>query len=414
MKSKRITFLTSIGAGLEYYDFVIFAMLAGYLSQKFFPNTNHYAALMETFAVFAVGYIVRPLGGVIFGVLGDRFGRKNVFLSSILLMSVATLLMGLVPSYESIGISATVIFTLLRVLQGISIGAELPGSLTFLSEHVGEKHRGTHCGFMVSSIGIGASLGSFIIYILTEMLTKNEILSWGWRIPFLIGSIVGLIGFFIRKNTTETPCFEQQKEHPKFALFELLKKYPKQTVFGIGIVLFPISFIIFFLCMPSFLHDVYGYKVSDICLLMTIGYIWSAILIPIFGWLSDYVTRKRLLFVSVLCFIVFGFPFFGILAYKSSFALIAFLLLYQTLIAAMAGCYFAMLPENFPTSVRFTGVAFCYNIACLCAAFVPMAANYILKQTQMPEYISLLLIAIAIITAICTILMKNCTRCELN
>ncbi len=413
-EQKKITILTSIGAGLEYYDFVIYAMLAGYISKIFFPSTDHYASLMATYAIFAIGYLARPVGGVIFGVIGDRYGRKYTFMTAILLMAISTCLMGLLPSYASIGISATVTFSLLRLLQGLSFGAELPGSLTFLTEHVSEKHRGTYCGFMVFSVGLGATIGSFVPSLISYFLSKLQILEWGWRIPFILGAVLAIIGFIVRRKTTETPYFIKEKKKPKIAIIELFKIGNIKVLYGIGIMIFPACFVIFFLCMPTYLHDAFGYKTSQIYPTMTIGFIWSTLLIPVFGWISDKVGRKKLLFFSNVVFIIIAYPLFNVLFLNNMFALILFVLVYQTIIAAMAGCYFAMLPENFPTAIRFTGVAFCYNIAYVIASFIPLLVNYTYKAVQSTNLVTGIFIVISLLTAISSLLIKNVTGLKLE
>ncbi|EKD45572.1 MAG: major facilitator family transporter, partial [uncultured bacterium] len=200
MKQSKITFLTSVGAGLEYYDLVIYSLLANFISKQFFPSTNHVAALFATFGVLALGNIIRPLGGVIFGIFGDRFGRKKVFANTLLWMAGVTFLMGLIPDFGTIGLTATILFSLCRILQGIVFGAELPGALTLLSEHIDEKRHGLHFGFMIAAVGFGVSLGSFVTWILTTVLTEAEMLAWGFRVPFLLGGGLALIGFYIRKH----------------------------------------------------------------------------------------------------------------------------------------------------------------------------------------------------------------------
>jgi MFS family permease len=414
MQAKKITFLTSVGAGLEYYDFVIYALLAGFISKHFFPLTDHYAALMATFGIFAVGYFVRPAGGVIFGMIGDRIGRKKVFLASILLMAVATFIMGIIPTYASLGLTATIIFSLLRIIQGISFGAELPGSLTFLTEHVGKSYRGTHCGFMVASIGLGVTIGSLVTYILSILLSKHAMAVWGWRIPFLLGGILAIIGYFIRRHTEETPYFTRATHRVKNALVTLFSQHFKQVLLGFGIIIFPACFVVFVLCMPTYLHDVFGFRLSDIYLVITLGYIWSTLLIPLFGWLSDYMGRNRLLFITTLLFVIFGFFLFAILHFRTFVSLLIFMLLYQTIVAAMAACYFAMLAENFPTQVRYTGVALCYNVAYAVAALIPLLVNYIYKITHNTTYISWLFVIVAAITMICALLIQSHTRKELT
>ena len=407
MKKFHITLMTSVGAGLEYYDFVIYAMLATYISKNFFPANDPYIGLIETFSVFAIGYVMRPIGGVIFGVLGDRYGRKITFTASIIIMAVATLLMGIIPSYHSIGITATILFTIMRLFQGISYGSEMPGALTFLCEHVDDKNRGSHCGFMIMCVGFSTSLASFVVYILTTFLTPLQIMSYGWRIPFIFGSILGIIGFFIRKKISETPHFQKQTDHPNFAIIELFKNHFSKLLKALGILIFPACFVIFFLFIPALLKENSPFKMSTISIVVTSGYLWSTILIPLFGWLSDKITRKKLMLTALLVFIIICIPLFLILSRYTLLTLIIFVFGYHTIIAAMAGCYFAMVPEIFPTSIRFTGVALSYNLAFLIAAVIPILSNIIMIKSNSVILLALLLMVISIVTTLSLLTIKN-------
>ncbi len=193
----RTTLLASIGAGLEYYDFIIYGLLASYLSTLFFPPHDGAAALIGTFAIFATGYLFRPIGGILFGMISDRYGRKKAFVSVMLLMALATCTIGLLPTYHQIGISAAYLLLLLRILQGLAFGAEIPGAITFVSEHANPYYRGTHCGFLVSSVGMGAVLASALNYFISRHFSSAMVLAWGWRIPFLIGSVLAIAGSWL-------------------------------------------------------------------------------------------------------------------------------------------------------------------------------------------------------------------------
>lgn len=410
MKHKHITLLASIGAGLEYYDFVIYAMLASYLSKNFFVATNHYVALLETFCVFSIGYIARPVGGIIFGHLGDKYGRKSTFSISILIMAASTLLMGLSPTYHTFGIYATILFTLFRILQGLSYGAEMPGALTFLCEHIVDNKRGTHTGIMIMCVGFSTSFASFILFLLSSLFTEKQILNYAWRIPFILGSILGVVSFFIRRNTTETPEFTNSGRKPNFAFIELFRNHPTKFFKAIGIMLFPACFVIFFLYIPSLLKSSSNFDMPTIGIITSLAYVWSTILIPFFGWLSDKITRKVLMLAACIVFVILGFPFFQLIHLNSLAALLIFVLFYHTILAVMAGCYFAMLPELFPVETRFTGVALSYNLAYLIASAMPAIASFILLMTSSTIFITAILIAICLITISSLLTVKNSNK----
>jgi len=406
-KPHKITFLTSIGAGLEYYDCVIYYLLASFISQQFFPSSNHTAALFATFSIFAATNIIRPIGGTIFGMFGDRYGRKNVFANTLLLMAAATFGIGLVPPYAILGIVSTILFCLLLITQSVAFGAELPGALTFLLEHTHSKNRGLHCGFMIAAVGLGVTLGSFVTYIITKLLSNKEMLEFGFRLPFFLGGILAIVGFFIRRRTAETPSFLALKKPEKNALAELVKHYPLETLQCILLILFPACLITFFLGLPVYLHDYYNYKTSDIFLVLTCGYLWSALLLPLFGWVADKTNRKIMFFLALLCVLIFAPTIFALLSLKTKPALFCFVGIMQTLIAAMAANYFVLLPEVFPTKIRYTGTAFSYNITYSIAALMPLTANYVYQVVKNPNLLSVIFVALASISAVCLLSLKK-------
>lgn len=403
----RITLLTSIGAGLEYYDYVIYYLLASYISQQFFPATNHTAALFATFSLFAVSNIVRPIGGIFIGMLGDRHGRKNVFANTLLYMALASFCIGILPSFKTFGLAATILFCVLRILQGITFGAELPGALTFLLEHIRTKNRGFHCGFLIAAVSLGVTFGSGVNYLLTKLLSNAAMLNWGFRIPFMLGGCLALIGFVIRRKIAETPLFLALNIKKKNSIGELSKQHLAQIFKGIGIILFPATLVTFLLAQPVYLHEVFHYQFSDIYLATTCGYLWSAIWIPIFGKLADHIGRKLLFALALFCVILFSSLVFGLLNTPTIGMLFAFTLGCQTILAMMAACYFVLLPEAFPTEVRFTGTAFSYNIAYTIAAFIPLIANYIYQTLKQPQLVPMVLILLATLSLSCLIFLKN-------
>ena len=212
LKEIKIITLTSIGGALEFFEFTIYALFAHYISIHFFSNQGPINSLLMTFGVYALGYFARPIGGIVFGHLGDKYGRKNAFTLSILCMSVATLLIGCLPSYETIGISAPILLILFRLLQGFSVGGEIAGAAVFTAEHLPLQRRGTGMGIVFMAITLGNTLGGVVGLILNYLLGDVIMLAWGWRLPFLIGFILGILSYFIEKKLQKLPFFEKWKE----------------------------------------------------------------------------------------------------------------------------------------------------------------------------------------------------------
>ncbi len=407
MKRYKITFLASLGSCLEYYDFIIYSLLASFISQQFFPSTNQVTALFATFGVFALSYVVRPLGGVILGIIGDRFGRKKVFATTLLWMALATSLMGIMPTYATWGLTATILFSACRIIQGLVYGAEIPGALTLLSEHIDKKKHGLHFGFMVAAIGLGVAMGSGVTWLLTKTLTETELLAWGFRIPFLLGGCLAILGFYIRKHLPETPEFlTTKKTHTKIT--KTVVKNHLRSVFSVmGVLLFPACLINLKLIFPTYLHNFYHFSFADIYSTMTIGYLASATMIPIFGWAADFISKKFLIISAALVMILFSFPVFSLLQTGAPWTLFTFMIFNQVVTAIMAASYFVLLPRAFQTVIRYTGTAFSYNITHTIAALLPLVINYIYGIQKNPSYLVWLFIGLATLTIISTITFKT-------
>jgi MFS family permease len=404
---KRITLLTSIGASLEYFDYVIYFLLANYISQQFFPTTNHSAALLATFSLFAASNFIRPIASTAIAILGDRYGRKSIFTNTLLFMALSSFLIGILPSTSSWGIVTTIIFCALRILQSVTFGAELPGALTFLLEHLRTKNRGLHCGLMVAAVGMGVTFGSWVIYLLTKFLNATQMQNWGFRVPFILGGLLALISFYIRRTISETPMFAALKEPTQRIMAKIGTNYLMQVIKGIGLVIFPASLVTFMLAVPTYLQDYYKFSASDTFLASTIGHFWAVIFIPIFGIISDRIGRKFLFVVTQIIVIVAGAMIFHLPSYGTNIALFVFVLLCQTIVALMAVSYFILLPEGFPTAVRYTGTALSYNLAYSFAAIVPVIANYIYMTLNQPRLIALLFAAAAMVSTISALRLKN-------
>jgi MFS family permease len=374
---KKITLLASIGAGLEYYDFVIYGLLVKYIGKNFFPSHDHILVVLEAFSVFALGYVARPIGGIILGNLGDRVGRKPIFLASLLLMAFSTLMIGLLPTYHSVGMLATILLITFRVFQGIAFGSEIPGTITFIIEHTKKENRGINTGFALSSVSLGASLGTGIVFILDRYFTEAQMLNYGWRIPFILGAGLAIVSLYIRKGLSETPVFldfqKNERSPDQQPIYQLLRYHSSFILKGIGISLFTACVIVFGIALPAYLEQFYHHKSDDIYLLFALGYIWAACILPFLGLLADKVGRTKQLAWTAGLFIIGGSGLLLLLVSPTLWSLVIFIIIYQVFVCSLANCYLSTLAEIFPTAVRFTGTAFCYNFIFLVAGFVPFA-----------------------------------------
>jgi MFS family permease len=372
MQRKKVALLASLGSAFEYYDFVIYGMMAHYLGALFFPSSSAAGALQAS-VIFAVGYVARPLGGVAAGIIADRWGRKRAFLSTLLLMAGATLGIGLLPSYEVGGPAAPALLLLCRVVQGCSFGAELPGAVTLVAEQEGEK-RGICIGLVLSSTAAGSILATVILGVLTYLFSEAEIFAWGWRIPFLLGGVLAVASSLMRKRLEETPAFLACKERHaswRAPLLHLLKGHWTGLLLGVGIACFPSSLVIANLILPFYLSRSFFFAPTAIYFAMTVGLVWSALVLPLFGAVADQRGEKKVLAGALAGFALLAFPLFKMLEYRHVLVLTAFTMLYQTALAAAVSAYLPLLARFFPTSVRYTGMAACYNAAYALTACSP-------------------------------------------
>lgn len=369
------TIYTAIGSGLEYYDFVIYGMMAKYLAVIFFQNQGPTVQLVQTFLIFATGYLVRPIGGFLIGLYADIYGRKKAFLCSTLAIAIATMTIGFLPSYNQIGVLSTIILLICRVIQGISFGAELPGATIISLEHSTGKF-GKLCSIILSSTTLG-SLGALTILTLIancfefEQIIKHDI----WRIPFIVGGILGFINYYFRKNISETPQFLDQNENNNLTkILALLRNNWKQLLEGFGLILPVAVMVIGNIYFPTYLSSNYNYPMADIYSASTISMASSVIWILLGGWMCDKSLKSLARYILIFAIIMTGFMI-KLLAMQTYFALVFFLCLYQLIL----GLYFAnimpILSSYFDVKIRFCSLALVYNLAFTMASTIPIICS---------------------------------------
>lgn len=410
--ARKAAWLSSLGAGLEYFDFIIYGMMAEYLSALFFVEDEAWLGLIKTFAIFAVGYLARPFGGIFFGMIGDTFGRKKTFLSVMLLMAGVTFGIGLLPTYAQIGTMAPCLLVVFRLLQGISFGAELPGAITVVCEYAEKKNQGTCTSIVIASTSIGAILASLVLYLLSSAISREQILNWGWRTPFLLGGLLALANYYIRNHLQETPEFSSLEKNNqrcsaiKDPLIDLFRLYRWQLFQGIGMTLFVSSLVIVALYFPTYLTTHFGFSSSDVYLAILLSMFWSAIILPICGRLADSIDKKKLFISTALVFVASAFPLFALLKFQMFSALLIFMILYQTFLACVSSCYYSLLASLFPTRMRYTGIAACYNISYSFMATLPLLLTTLINYASTPVSLNWVLMTLALLSAICCGLIK--------
>jgi MHS family proline/betaine transporter-like MFS transporter len=375
-----------VGNVLEWYDFAVYGYLVPVISQVFFPDANPYKSLLTTLAVFGVGFVMRPVGSVVFGVFGDLYGRRRALSAVIFLMALSTLAVGCLPSYGQAGLLGPVLLVVCRLAQGLSAGGEWGGSTAFIVEHASEGRRGYVGSWQQVSVGAGFLLGSLSALLLNRALAPEAMLSWGWRVPFLLGIVVGLVGLWLRLRLADTPKFTEIEQHGEVAktpLMETLTTYPRQTVRAFGLTLHnTVAYYIALVYIPNWFVSEAKLERGTALTISTLSLLAFVVLLPFTGALSDRIGRRPVLMASCAGYIVLTYPLFlmassGALAWCAAMQLVLVIFL-----ALYSGGAPATYSELFPTRVRYTALSIGYNLAvAVFGGFAPFIAQKLIEIT---------------------------------
>ena len=378
----RVVLLASLGGTLEFYDFVVFGVFARDIAAAVFPAASPIASLMASFAAFAAGYLARPIGGIVLSHFGDRHGRRAVFLWSVFVMSAATLGMGLVPSFASWGVAASVLMVLLRVLQGLCLGGELPGALTYVVE-AAPRVAPFVCGVVFSCVTVGVAIATGVSVSVRTWLPPELVPVYGWRIAFVLGGLGGVLSFALRRSLEESPEFARMKALAVRRPFaEVLRTRPMQVLVGITTLAATACFNgLYFSHLPAYLSAVLKYDARDAVLAQTIGVLISAAAILGVGWMASRVPPRHLLRTGALLLLLGAFPFYGALESRA-LGLPAILAIAGLAAGFTNGSFAVLLTDLFPTPIRFTGVALVFNVAfTLFSGTSPLVATTLIRNT---------------------------------
>jgi len=385
-KKNKVIFLSCLGAALEYYDFIIYGMMAIYLSEIFFPTSTVEMAYLKTFSILSIGYIARPIGGYLFGLVADIYGRKKTLLIVMLVMAISTMMIGLLPTYETVGLLSSILLIIARILQGLSFGAEMPSMATIIKENTKTGSSGKYFGIMMSSTAVGTLLASFIVAIITDQYLHDEIIAWVWRLPFLLGGTLALLVFIMRTRIVETPDFLKGQQSAilhgsaKQLTIALFKHRWKDLLYGMSSTLFFSYLIIFSLYLPFYLKQYFNYTTKAIFSWMTFSILLTVFWSPLFGHLFDRINRAKALKIVTFSFLLFLAVSLKLLKLNTPFALAFFLLGYQLFIAIYATNNFVVLSTLFPLNMRATGIGICYNTAYSLASLTPLLLTPLINE----------------------------------
>lgn len=410
--SPKVVISGVIGNTLENYDYVLYANFALIISKMFFPVGDLYTSLIATFGVFAAGFLTRPIGALIFGHIGDKYSRKTALSFSIMLMSFPTSLIGLLPSYSEIGLLAPIALVIIRMMQGISIGGETSGFMTYLMESFPDQKRKHLFGAIaLSSTALGIFLGFVAVFICNFYFADVE---YAWRIPFLISFPVGIVGFYIRSKLDETPEFQKLKSKnllAKSPFMELFKDHKARffTICGLFVSI-SVPFYIFFGFLATFLAKIIGYsqlQVSQIYLVSSFAFIVFPFLS---GFLSDRFGVGKVLLFAISIFAALVFPIFSLIVQKDFAITLSGCVLFIFVITLYQGSVPSLVTHIFPTEVRSIGTALSFNlVSVIFGGFTPLILTWMLKETDNNLMIPTYLVFSSIITIISLIFLRKIT-----
>jgi len=384
-KNNQIILSCFLASTLEIYDFVIFGFLSTAIYKNYLSFLDEKTSLFVTYAFFAIGFIFRPIGSLIFGYIGDKFGRKKVLVTSISMMGICSLVMFILPTYDNIGVLSCYIIVLIRVIQGISVGGEFTGAIIFTMEHVLEKHRGVSIGILSAGGACGILLASFI----SKVLQDPSLPTYSWRFAFLLGFSLAIVGYFIRIKLNDTREFKQLKiQQTKFPLFEGIKNY-KLECFSTVLVAAANGTCFYFgaVFLPTHLNNVridqnYGY-------ISLITSFTMFLALPFFGYISDKFNRKNYLIITSMLMAVVGFFFINLITYAANtISVIILSIVYILFAAMMISAINVYAAEIFPTRIRMSCMSFFYSIGMgVIGGTVPMVSTYITSSFGNAEYV---------------------------
>ncbi len=400
-----------LGNGLEWYDYALYGHMSIIFSQLFFPQGDASKNLILTLLIFASGFISRPLGAIFFGRLGDKFGRKKALTASMMMMAIPTGCIGLLPSYEAIGIAAPILLTLIRILQGLSLGGAYSGSISYVVEHAAPDQRSTIGSVIKLSLVVGFLFGSLISTIVASSLSPEAFYSWGWRLPFFLGVGIGVVGFYIRNHGDESPVYEQAKKDGTLSespVRDTFVKHPTKMLRAFMAYIFvTVPFYTIAIYMIAYTKNHLGLTEEQALQINSLS--MATMLITIFpaARLADKIGRRPVLLMAIVAMILLTYPAFTLMQSGTFLAVLGG----QAILAMILGWYLGPIPavlvEIFPTSIRYTGMSLAYNLCAILGGFTPSVAEWLIRTSNSNMSIMWLLIGAGALSFISVVTYKD-------
>lgn len=411
-RSGKVGFASAVGTTVEWYDFFIYGTAAGLVfNDLFFPQFDSLIGTLLSFVTFSAAFVARPIGGVLFGHFGDKIGRKSMLVLTLSIMGGTTFAVGVLPSYETIGVAAPIILVSLRFLQGLSLGGEYGGAVLMAVEHAPTRRRGYYGSWVQMGVPAGLMLGN-AVFLAFGAMSPEAFLSWGWRVPFLIGGVFVLFGLVVRLKLGESPNFEKLKEDEnvvKLPIAVVLRKYPKQVLLTGGAYLsIGVTFYLTAVFGLSYGAQQLGFSRNSMLTLVFLSMLLTFITLPLFGALSDRIGRRPVFASGTVAMGALAFPWFWLLDTGSFLAALIGYLAICTGFSAAFGPLAAFFAEAFETKIRYSGISIGYTLGTLASsAFAPIVATWLLDRTGGYSAVAWYMVGTAVLSLACTFALRE-------
>ena len=417
---RRAALASAIGTTIEWYDFFLYNTAAALVfPHLFFPASSTYAGAMQSFATYFVGFAARPIGAAIFGHWGDRIGRKTTLIITLLVMGIASAVVGILPGTATIGVAAPLLLVTLRVLQGIAVGGEWSGSVLLTMEWGDQNRRGLLGSFAQVGVPVGLVLGTGGMTLLSATMSDDAFNSWGWRVPFLASLVLVVVGLVIRLKILETPMFAKVLDQGKTAstpVAEVIRRHWREILLSAGLRFAEqMPFYLFTTFVLIYVVQRHHYSKTFVLTAVLVGAVVELATIPLFSHLSDSLGRKRVYLAGAVIAGLFAFPYFAVLTYGGQVLIFLAIVLSMIVHSMMYGPQAALIGESFPTHLRYGGAGLGYQLASVFAGGpAPLVATWLLHETGTPFSISVYIVLAAVITVFCCLALPDRSRVNID